>query len=187
MAIYRNISLSFWTDSKVDERFTPEDKYFYLYLLTNPHTTLCGCYEISKKQMSNETGYNTDTIGRLLSRFRDEHGVIDYSEETSEVLIINWSKYNWTKSDRFLKAVRKSLQEVKEPKFRRYVDNLIKTVENDGSDTVSIPYEYGTDTTVTVTVTDTNTDTVTGTGFSESETQELIARAHSGWANRGKK
>ena len=38
MATYRNIHLSFWTDSKVDEEFTPEDKYGYLWCLSNPHT-----------------------------------------------------------------------------------------------------------------------------------------------------
>ena len=40
MAIYRNVQLSFWTDNKVEDDFTPEDKYFYLYLLTNPQTGL---------------------------------------------------------------------------------------------------------------------------------------------------
>ena len=69
MAVFRTISNSFWTDSKVDDTFTPEDKDFYLYLLTNPHTNICGCYEISNKQMSRETGYNEDTIKRLISPF----------------------------------------------------------------------------------------------------------------------
>lgn len=27
MAIYRNVQLSFWTDNKVEDDFTPEDKY----------------------------------------------------------------------------------------------------------------------------------------------------------------
>ena len=66
MAIYRNVIMSFWTDSKVVDDFTPEDKFFYLYLITNPHTNLCGCYEVSLKQMANETGYNEDTIKRLI-------------------------------------------------------------------------------------------------------------------------
>ena len=62
MAIYRNVQLSFWTDNKILDDFTPEDKYFYLYLLTNPHTNICGCYEISYKSMSDDTGYNKETI-----------------------------------------------------------------------------------------------------------------------------
>ena len=61
MAIYRTVSMSFWTDNKVTDDFTPEDRYFYLYLFTNPHTNLCGCYEISIKQIANEMGYSKDT------------------------------------------------------------------------------------------------------------------------------
>ena len=47
MAIYRNVQTSFWTDVKIADDFNPEDRYFYLYLFTNPHTNLCGCYEVS--------------------------------------------------------------------------------------------------------------------------------------------
>lgn len=56
MAVYRNVQTSFWTDSKVIDDFTPKDRLFYLYLFTNPHTNLCGCYEVSKKQISIEIG-----------------------------------------------------------------------------------------------------------------------------------
>lgn len=59
MASYRNISMDFWTDSKVVDDFTPEDRYIYLYCMTNPHTNLCGCYEVSIKQIANETGYHS--------------------------------------------------------------------------------------------------------------------------------
>ena len=58
MAIYRNVRIGFWTDTKIVDDFTPEDKYFYLYLFTNPHTNLCGCYELSFKQASVELGYD---------------------------------------------------------------------------------------------------------------------------------
>ena len=40
MAVYRSVHLSFWTDNKVEDDFTPEDKYFYIYLLTNPQTNI---------------------------------------------------------------------------------------------------------------------------------------------------
>lgn len=41
MAIYRNIHTTFWTDTKIADEFTPEDKYFVLYCLTNSYTNLC--------------------------------------------------------------------------------------------------------------------------------------------------
>ena len=87
MASYRNISMDFWTDSKVVDDFTPEDRYIYLYCMTNPHTNLCGCYEVSIKQIANETGYNNDTVERLLKRLDSAHNVIRYSAQTKELLI----------------------------------------------------------------------------------------------------
>lgn len=145
MAIYRNVSMNFWTDSKVDDEFTPEEKYFMLYLLTNPHTNILGCYEISMKQMERETGYNIDTIHRLISRMQDTHGVIQYDAATKEILIVHWSKYNWQKSDKVLKALIDAAAFIKSASFKAFI-----------SDTVYIRYGYRMDiTTDTVTVSDT--------------------------------
>lgn len=157
MAIYRNIQMAFWTDIKVVDDFTPEDKFFYLYLLTNPHTNLCGCYEISVKQMENETGYSRDTVEKLLKRFAEVHKVAYYSQDTKELLVLNWHKYNWTASEKFRKPLLKEINSVKNDNFKGYLLDLFS-----GTDTVSLPYPYGSDTTVTVSVTDTVTvsDTV---------------------------
>lgn len=153
MAIYRTVSMTFWTDPKVTDDFTPEDRYFYLYLFTNPHTNLCGCYEISLKQMSTETGYSKDSIENLLKRFDKVHDVIRYSTETKEILLLNWHKYNWTESAKFRKPLAKEIQSIKEDLFREYLQKMFDG-ENCG---------YGIDTTyidtncidTTVTVTDT--------------------------------
>ena len=75
MAKGRLISTNFWMDGKVEDDFTPEDKYAYLWCLTNPHTNLCGCYEVSIKQIAHELGYNTDTVERLLKRLDGAHNV----------------------------------------------------------------------------------------------------------------
>ena len=147
MAVYRNIQTTFWTDSTIVDDFTPEDKYFYLYLFTNPHTNLCGCYEISKKQASLETGYSADTIDRLLDRFERTHKVICFSKLTKEVLLVNWSNYNWTSSDKFRKPLFVEIQHIKNEKFKEFL-----MAKYDNADTVSIPYTYGMDTTVTDTV-----------------------------------
>lgn len=155
MAIYRNIQMAFWTDIKVVDDFTPEDKFFYLYLLTNPHTNLCGCYEISVKQMADETGYSRDTIEKLLKRFAEVHKVAYYSQDTKELLVLNWHKYNWTASEKFRKPLLKEINSVKNDNFKGYLLDLFN-----GSDTVSVPYPYGSDTTVSVTDTVTVSDTV---------------------------
>ena len=167
MGGYRNISTAFWTDSKIDDDFTPEDKYFYLYLMTNPHTSICGCYEISMKQMERETGYNTDTVKRLLQRMQETHNVIRYSSETKEVLLLNWWKYNWSVSQKVKNAVISVAEHIKHTPFKKYC-----------MDMVSIRYTYPIHTSIDTTDTDTVSDTVsesvteTDTGtVSETETE----------------
>lgn len=130
MAIYRNIRLSFWSDPKVRDDFTPEDKYFYLYLLTNPNTSLCGCYEVSIKSMTEDTGYNKDTIFRLLDRFERVHKVIKFNESTKEILIINWHKYNWNDSSKTIQGVIKSSSEIKYKPFKDYISSMIEGGED---------------------------------------------------------
>ena len=149
MAIYRQVSMNFWTDSKVVDEFSPEDKYFYLYCFTNPHTNLCGCYEISPKQISNEMGYSVDSVLVLLDRFENVYNIIRYSKETKELLLLNWHKYNWTTSEKFRKPLLKEIDSIKEKNFKSYLSQI---AADTSTDTVSIPYPYGSDTTVTVTV-----------------------------------
>ena len=43
MAAYRHIHIDYWQDSFVLD-LTPEEKYFYIYLMTNSKTTQCGVY-----------------------------------------------------------------------------------------------------------------------------------------------
>ena len=146
MAIYRNVQMSFWTDRKIDEDFTAEQKYVYLFLLTNPLTNLCGCYEIGHRQGAKLTGLSASQFAGIMEKLEKQHKVISYSEKTGEVLIMNWSKYNWTLSEKFRKPLLAEIQAVKDDTFKAYLLDLFN-----GVDTVSIPYSYGSDTTVTVT------------------------------------
>lgn len=180
MASYRQVYMSFWSDPKVDDDFTPEDKYFYLYLLTNPHTNICGCYEISTRQMERETGYNRDTLRRLLERMEGEHGVVRYDASTKEVLLVNWYKYNWTKSEKLVRGVSEVAQSIKSTQFRDYIFSRLNQI----AEGVSIPYGYPIETsvtapiTVTIPVTDPSTATVTGTEGDckgEGEKEAVIA------------
>lgn len=141
MAIYRNVQMSFWTDSKIADDFTPEDKYFYLYLLTNPHTSICGCYELSMKQMSIETGYSKETVEKLIDRMEKIHNVIRYSRQNKEVLLLNWCKYNWTSSPKVRKSIVDSLVHLKTRPFIEFIGKCY-----DNIDTVTIGYQYPMDT-----------------------------------------
>lgn len=127
MAIYRNVQISFWTDAKVIDNFTPEDKYFYLYLFTNPHTNLCGCYEVSLTQIATETGYSKETVEKLIDRFQKVHQVIDYSDDTKEILLSNWLKYNRNNSPKFTKALEGEVEKIKNPAYRQFIEDFINS------------------------------------------------------------
>ena len=134
MAKYRHIHTTFWNDPLVLD-LTPEQKYFYLYLLTNDKVKQCGIYEISLRQIVYQTGYNKDTILTLLAFFEDA-GKIIYSAETNEILLRNFLKYNSSKSPKVIKCIEDELTEVKNP-------ILLEHLKFD--DTVSIAYPYSID------------------------------------------
>lgn len=134
MAIYRNVHVSFWNDTKIIDEMTPEDRYFMLYILSNPHTNQVGCYEISIRDISKETGYTEESIKKLLERFEKKLKVAKYSKKTKELLILNWYKYNWTSSPKVRACIEKEIKALKNKEFKDYID------------TVCIPYIYGMDT-----------------------------------------
>jgi hypothetical protein len=115
MAIYRPIHITFWQD-KFTLKLTPEQKYFYLYLMTNSKTKQCGVYELPMSVMALETGYNSETITKLIKNF-GEFGKIEYSFENEEVFIKNWIKFNPVNNENIYKCVMSELQLVKTEQF----------------------------------------------------------------------
>ena len=123
MAKYRNVSVKFWSDDFVTENLTPEKRYFFLYLLTNEHTSQCGIYQITVRQMAFETGYNHDTVENLL-KFFEEKGKIKWSRSTNEIAIKNFVKYNPQGSPKVKVFVEKELKEVKNRDLLEFIENL---------------------------------------------------------------
>lgn len=122
MAKYRHVHTSFWQDPRVMEEMTPEDKYFYLYLLTNPSTTQIGVYQITKKQMAFDLGYSQESVKVLLDRFIKIHGMVRYNEKTREIAILNWGKYNLNKSGKpMMDCLEKEIKEVKSIELLREI------------------------------------------------------------------
>lgn len=113
MGIKRIVDTSFWTDGNVDD-FSPEDKYFMLYLLTNPFSTQLGIYEISIKQVAFQLGYSVDAVNVLLDRFESKYGVIFYSKDTKEVAIKNYLRHSIVKGGKPVEdCIKKEISKVK--------------------------------------------------------------------------
>ncbi|MDP7979901.1 DnaD domain-containing protein [Bacillus sp. WLY-B-L8] len=115
MAVYRNVQVNFWQDDFVLE-LTPEERYFYIYLLTCSKTTQCGIYSLPKRLAEMETGYNRETVEKLLQRFID-YGKILYDPETKELYIKNWLRYNPVTNTNVEKCVLRELKTVKSKQF----------------------------------------------------------------------
>ena len=123
MGIKRIVDTDFWTDEKV-ETFTPEEKYFWLYLLTNPYTKQLGIYHITKKQMSFHLGYDIETVSKLLDRFENEHKLIKYVD--SEIAILNFLKHSILKGGKPVEdCLRADLRNVKHKSLIAWVFNQL--------------------------------------------------------------
>ncbi|MFX3673313.1 MAG: conserved phage C-terminal domain-containing protein [Paenisporosarcina sp.] len=129
MAKFRLIHTSFWEDARVSEDMTPEDKFFYMYLMTNPNTTQIGIYQITKKKIAFETGYSIETITSLMDRFENFHKLIKYNKETREIALLNWPKFNLVRGGKpMLDCVRVELAVVKDIGL---ISDLIVSVPNE--------------------------------------------------------
>lgn len=130
MAIFRKVHVQFWSDVFI-QSLTPEQKFFFLYLLTNERTKQCGIYEITTRQISYDTGYNVETINKLIDFFEGV-GKILFSRQTNEIAIKNWDKYNSSRSPDVQRLVNKELKSIKNIKLIEWLQSV---------DTVSPQYE----------------------------------------------
>lgn len=125
MNFFTKIDRDFWgTDEARD--MTPEEKYFWFYLQTNSRVNTLGCYAFQLRTAADETGYNKETIEKLLVRMK-ELDLIDYSPETREVLLYGWGADNWNRKMLTIRSIRKDLKAVKDYNFQMWLE--MKLVE----------------------------------------------------------
>ncbi|MDA2109130.1 DnaD domain protein [Bacillus cereus] len=115
MAVYRTVQVNFWQDDFVLD-LTPEERYFYVYLLTCSKTTQCGIFPFPKRLAEMETGYNRETVDKLVQRFVD-YGKILYDADTRELFVLNWLHYNPVTNTNVEKCVLRELKGVKNKEF----------------------------------------------------------------------
>lgn len=135
--VKRLISTGFWNDDKVLNDFSPEDKYFLLYLLSNPYTTQLGVYHLPLKKASLELGYTLDAVKTLIDRFEKKYKIIRFNKETSEVAIKNYLRHSIVRGGKpVMDCLEKDLKGVKDLSLVAYVFNNALTEVKDINDTV---------------------------------------------------
>lgn len=128
--IKRVVSTGFWNDDKVLNLFSPEDRYFMLYILTNPHTTQLGVYHLPLKKAALELGYSVEAVIVLLDRFEKKYRLLKYSTETSEVAIKNYLVHSIVKGGKpVMDCLEKELESIKDLSLVGYVFNHISNLD----------------------------------------------------------
>lgn len=75
MADYRYVKCKFWSDTYIENLPGP-GKAIYLWGFTNEHTTLSGIYNISIKKISDEVGFDQETVSKFVDKFRKDKKIV---------------------------------------------------------------------------------------------------------------
>lgn len=90
MSKHRVVKSDFWIDDYFEEESIKE-KYFFLYLLTNPETNILGIYRTTIKRICFETGLTKPEVTSFLEKWAKMDKV--YFIE-SYILMVNFQKHN---------------------------------------------------------------------------------------------
>ncbi len=94
MTVRRVVPTSFWRSLEALDHYSQEERYFALYLMTNPKCSQVGIYSLPKRLIAFETGLSLDQIDRLLDRFSQDFKKIAYSHTHQEVTLLHSLSYS---------------------------------------------------------------------------------------------
>lgn len=83
------LNTKFWSDGFI-RKLKLDEKLFYLYLLTNEHTDICGVYEIDLETMSFESGLPINRLSIVLDSLSVARKIL-FSD--GWIYIKNWKKH----------------------------------------------------------------------------------------------
>ena len=83
--MYRSIVTELWTDPEV-KRLSPVGKLLFVYLITNPHTHLCGIYYLPKPTIRKETKITERECDTLLGTL--SQAALAWYDDSNEVVFV---------------------------------------------------------------------------------------------------
>jgi hypothetical protein len=147
VATQRYISTSFWDDPWI-RKLTRDDRYLYLYFLTNPLTNIAGVYQIGIDRIAFDTGFAEKEASDIIKRFEEAGKAYYYHEEF--MILPTWPKHQkWEKHSKINAGIKACLEKLdpdlisflKSIGYRYPMDSLSIAYTND-TDRQSIPYGY---------------------------------------------
>ncbi len=114
------VNTRFWIDDYIST-LNYAEKFLFLYFLTNPHTDICGAYEVPLKYIALETGLSADKVIKIARKFEGD-GKIVYRD--GWVFIRNFAKH-----------------QQKNPKVALGIKNGLEQAPKWIKDSLSIDYE----------------------------------------------
>ena len=132
MEVFTRVERGYWQDEFILE-LTPEQKFFYLYLMSNSKVNTLGAYVFPLTMSTVELGYNKETVLKLLDHFA-QVGKIIWDETTKEVFLLNWPKRNWNKKTATLRALKKDFSALKSPVLREKISAMLSAFSSDSTE-----------------------------------------------------
>lgn len=132
MEVFTKVERGYWQDEFILE-LTPEQKFFYLYLMSNSKVNTLGAYVFPLTMSTVELGYNKETVLKLLDHFA-QVGKIIWDETTKEVFLLNWSKRNWNRKTATLRALKKDFDALKSPVLREKISAMLSAFSSESTE-----------------------------------------------------
>ena len=86
----RNFPTEIWRTNLMQVKMSTDDRLFWVYINTNPQTTLLGVFPLTVKQISCDLGYNETVIKVIIKRFVEYYNLIKYNWDTGEIAILDY-------------------------------------------------------------------------------------------------
>jgi hypothetical protein len=122
MSKQRFVSTNIWSDPWFVDELSISERYLFIYLFTNEHTTIAGIYEMSLRTMGNETGYDKEELVRMLQKMRPKVHYI-----SGWVVLRNTIKN----------------QNYHSPKIRTGIELVLERVPHELKDYIAWPEDWG--------------------------------------------
>lgn len=106
MAETRMIRTAFWDDHYITH-LEKQERYMFLYLLTNSHTNISGIYQLNIKYVTIDTGFTKEEAIAIFKKF-ERDGKAKYHD--GWIVMRNWIKHQKTGSKDVEKGINKYIE-----------------------------------------------------------------------------